>query len=95
MGETSAALIRCLGLGKPCIVSDEAWFSELPDSVVLKVKNEKVEEEIYKALYSLLEDEAKSRQLGTDAKKFIKEQHSRQKISREIFQFLTNSHTSA
>jgi hypothetical protein len=59
------------------------------------VKNEKVEEEIYKALYSLLEDEAKSRQLGTDAKKFIKEQHSRQKISREIFQFLTNSHTSA
>jgi glycosyltransferase involved in cell wall biosynthesis len=37
MGETSAAVIRALSLGKPLVVSDVGWFSELPDSVAAKV----------------------------------------------------------
>jgi glycosyltransferase involved in cell wall biosynthesis len=37
MGETSAAAIRALSLGKPLVVSDVGWFSELPDEVALKV----------------------------------------------------------
>jgi len=37
MGETSGSVIRALSLGKPLIVSDVGWFSELPDGVVLKV----------------------------------------------------------
>src|SRR5450759_5790426 len=36
MGETSIALLGAMSLGKPCIVTNHAWFSELPDSVVLK-----------------------------------------------------------
>ena len=30
MGETSAAAVRALSLGKPLVVSDVGWFSELP-----------------------------------------------------------------
>jgi len=37
MGETSAAAIRALSLGKPLVVTDVGWFSELPDDVALKV----------------------------------------------------------
>ena len=37
MGVTSAALLRALAFGKPYIVTDIGWFSELPDSVVLKL----------------------------------------------------------
>ena len=37
MGETSAAAIRALSLGKPLVVSDVGWFSELPDTVAAKV----------------------------------------------------------
>jgi glycosyltransferase involved in cell wall biosynthesis len=37
MGETSAIAIRALSLGKPLVVSDVGWFSELPDGVALKV----------------------------------------------------------
>ena len=37
MGETSGSVIRALSLGRPLIVSDVGWFSELPDDVVLKV----------------------------------------------------------
>jgi glycosyltransferase involved in cell wall biosynthesis len=37
MGETSAAAIRALSLGKPLIVSDVGAFRELPDEVAVKV----------------------------------------------------------
>jgi glycosyltransferase involved in cell wall biosynthesis len=37
MGETSGTAIRALSLGKPLVVSDVGWFSELPDEVALKV----------------------------------------------------------
>ena len=37
MGETSGTAIRALSLGRPLIVSDVGWFSELPDDVALKV----------------------------------------------------------
>jgi glycosyltransferase involved in cell wall biosynthesis len=37
MGETSASVIRALAVGRPIIVSDVGWFSELPDSVAAKV----------------------------------------------------------
>jgi glycosyltransferase involved in cell wall biosynthesis len=37
MGETSGTAIRALTLGKPLVVSDVGWFSELPHDVALKV----------------------------------------------------------
>jgi glycosyltransferase involved in cell wall biosynthesis len=37
MGETSGTVIRALSLGKPLLVSDVGWFSELPEDVALKV----------------------------------------------------------
>ena len=37
MGETSGSVIRGLALGKPMLVSDVGWFSELPDGVALKI----------------------------------------------------------
>ena len=37
MGETSGSVIRQLSLGKPVVVSDVGWFSELPDAVALKI----------------------------------------------------------
>ncbi|HET9287438.1 MAG TPA: glycosyltransferase family 4 protein [Gaiella sp.] len=37
MGETSGTAIRALTLGKPLVVSDVGWFTELPEGVALKV----------------------------------------------------------
>jgi glycosyltransferase involved in cell wall biosynthesis len=37
MGETSGSAVRSLSLGKPLVVSDVGWFSELPEDVALKV----------------------------------------------------------
>src|SRR5439155_26601640 len=43
MGETSGSVIRALSLGKPLLVSDVGWFSELPDDAVLKIPVDELE----------------------------------------------------
>src|SRR4029077_10023369 len=35
--QNSGAAIRALALGKPLVVSDVGWFSELPDDVAIRV----------------------------------------------------------
>ncbi|SED14962.1 Glycosyltransferase involved in cell wall bisynthesis [Rhizobiales bacterium GAS188] len=37
MGETSATLIQALACGIPSLVSNDAWFAELPDEAVRKI----------------------------------------------------------
>jgi glycosyltransferase involved in cell wall biosynthesis len=37
MGETSGMVVRALTAGRPQVVSDVGWFSELPEEVALKV----------------------------------------------------------
>ena len=37
VGETSATALRALAAGKPLIVCDHGWYSELPDDACLKV----------------------------------------------------------
>jgi glycosyltransferase involved in cell wall biosynthesis len=52
MGETSGSAIRALSFGRPLVVSDLGWFSELPDDVALKVP---VDEDEVPALAAALE----------------------------------------
>ncbi len=54
MGETSGTAIRALSLGRPLIVSDVGWFSELPDEVALKVPVDEHEVETLVAALELL-----------------------------------------
>ena len=54
MGETSGTAIRALSLGRPLIVSDVGWFSELPDDVALKVPVDDREVETLTAALELL-----------------------------------------
>jgi glycosyltransferase involved in cell wall biosynthesis len=37
LGETSAAALRALAAGRPLIVYDHGWYSELPDDVAVKI----------------------------------------------------------
>jgi glycosyltransferase involved in cell wall biosynthesis len=54
MGETSGTVIRSLSLGKPLVVSDVGWFSELPGSVAVKVPVDDHEVETLAAALELL-----------------------------------------
>jgi glycosyltransferase involved in cell wall biosynthesis len=57
MGETSGSAIRALSLGRPLVVSDLGWFSELPDNVASKIP---VGEGEVEALVAALEDPPKT-----------------------------------
>ena len=88
MGETSAAVIRTLGIGKPCIVSDDAWFSELPDDVVIKLDNENIEKELHDSLSHLLENPDFMEKMSKEARDYTRREHGITKISDEIADFL-------
>jgi glycosyltransferase involved in cell wall biosynthesis len=54
MGETSGSVIRSLSLGKPLVVSDVGWFSELPGEVALKIPVDETEVDALAASLELL-----------------------------------------
>jgi glycosyltransferase involved in cell wall biosynthesis len=76
MGETSAAALRVLSLGKPLVVSDIGWFSELPDSVAAKVPVDEWEVETLARTLTLLAERSDLREaMGQAAREYVLEEH--------------------
>jgi len=76
MGETSAMVVRALSLGKPIVVSDVGWFSELPDEVAVKVPvGEGGEEALLEAMERLASDAAYRQRLGQAAADWARREH--------------------
>ncbi|HEY3184760.1 MAG TPA: glycosyltransferase [Gaiellaceae bacterium] len=73
MGETSGSVIRGLSLGKPLIVSDVGWFSELPDDAALKVPVDEYEVPTLAAALELATTCHK--QLGAGALAYVRTEH--------------------
>ena len=79
MGETSGSVIRALSLGKPLIVSDVGWFSELPDDAVLKVPVDDYEVATLAAALGLAADHGA--QLGAAARAYVEREHALPKVA--------------
>ena len=76
MGETSAMVVRALSVGKPVVVSDLGWFSELPDDVVLKVPaGEHETDALDDALEKLASDPALRERMGAAAVELARTEH--------------------
>ena len=76
MGETSGSVIRALSLGKPLVVSDIGWFSELPDDVALKVPVDASEVDVLMAALELLVGRADVREtMGRAAAELARREH--------------------
>jgi len=90
MGETSATLIRAMAAGKPCIVTDIGWFSELPDDTVMKISSDirSEKKELVNMLLQLIGDISMRSELGTRAKNFVLTYHDPEIIAAEINNFL-------
>lgn len=84
MGETSGALIRILGLGKVCIISDEAWFSEIPGDCAIKIGMCNIEKELEKQICKLIKDPSLCEQYEKAAKAYIASEYDAQKIVKQI-----------
>ena len=79
MGETSGSVIRALSLGKPLVVSDVGWFSELPDEVVLKVPVDEHEVGVLTAALSVAADHGES--LGAAARAYVRREHDLDRVA--------------
>jgi len=76
-GETSASVIRLMGIGKPVIVSNVGWFAELPDDCCLKVDPGETEEEtLLDYMEFLAANEGARQELGANARAYMEENHS-------------------
>lgn len=82
MGETSGTAIRALSLGKPLVVSDRGWFSELPDSVAAKVPLDEWEAETLAATLDLiLRDGALREEMGAAARRLAEGEHDLERVA--------------
>jgi len=75
MGETSGSAIRALSLGKPLVVSDVGWFSELPDEGVLKVPVGEREEDTLLAALEVVAAPAVRAAMGARSRELIEQEH--------------------
>ena len=82
MGETSGSVIRQLSLGKPVVVSDVGWFSELPAAVALKIPVGAGEAEtLHAALELLAGNEAARKAMSGAALELARREHDLEHVA--------------
>jgi glycosyltransferase involved in cell wall biosynthesis len=88
-GETSATLIRLMGLGKPVIVSNVGAFAEFPDDCCAKVDVDETEEEMLLAMMrALADDKDLRRQMGINAQRYIQAHHTLEGAAQGYMEFI-------
>lgn len=88
MGETSSSLIRAMACGRPCIVTDIGWCSELPDNCVVKIGAPVKVDELSVVLRRLMYDRGYREALGGNARKHIYEEYSTELYVNQLLNFI-------
>jgi glycosyltransferase involved in cell wall biosynthesis len=82
MGETSGSAIRALSLGKPLVVSDVGWFSELPSEAVWKVPVDEGEVAVLAAgLERLVGDPHLRAAMGEAGRELVRTDHDLERVA--------------
>jgi glycosyltransferase involved in cell wall biosynthesis len=79
MGETSGSVIRALSVGKPLLVSDVGWFSELPDDAVLKIPVDELEVPMLAAALGFAAEHGAT--LGANARAYVRRKHDLDRVA--------------
>lgn len=75
-GETSAALFRILGFGKPVILTNIGSFAEIPKDCCIHVRYDEFEiNDIILAIKELLDNPTKRKEMGKNGREFVKKYH--------------------
>jgi hypothetical protein len=85
MGESSATLIQALMLAKPCIVTNDALFGDLPDECVIKIDvGDSEVTDLSRALIDLAKDASRRSSLGNTAMQFVESHWSGSRIAEKL-----------
>lgn len=82
-GETSGILIRMMSKGKPTIVTNHGWYSELPKNSVIKIPKLNNDEKIQQIIKKLIHNKKLRNKIGNNAKRFINTNCNKKKIGLE------------
>ena len=94
-GETSAAVLDCLGHGIPTIVNANGSFDELPDEIVRKLPDDVTAADISQALDDLRAHPTQARTLGETAQAYVRSTHSPLQAARSYRDAIEHFHTCA
>ena len=88
-GETSRSALELMSMGKPVIVSDVGWFSELPDRCCAKVDVDSYEKELLlQYLRALAANEKLRIKMGENAREYVIKEHDPQKIAKQYHEVI-------
>jgi glycosyltransferase involved in cell wall biosynthesis len=87
LGETSAAVLRAMAAGRPTIVFDHGWYSELPEDACLQVPLQD-EDALFEAMISLAESPKRRREIGRQAVDYVKSQLAPEACAAHYLTFL-------
>ena len=89
VGETSGSVLRLMSMGKPVIVSNVGWFSELPDNCCAKVDVDNFEEDLLLEYLKVLAFNEKLRiMMGKNARNYIEVEYNPEKVANEYYSFI-------
>lgn len=92
MGESSGTLIRALKLGKPCIVTDDGVFTDLPDTAVIKISLGRNEvQDLAVAIERLALDEKARVTLGAEGRSYATAELNPAKIALQFKRLIETS----
>ena len=84
MGETSAAALQALALGKPLVVSALGWFAELPPEAARQIPVGGPEIDVLAdALEELTADETLRRRMGDAAIEYVRTEHDLEHVAEQ------------
>ncbi|MHB8895302.1 MAG: glycosyltransferase family 4 protein [Candidatus Geothermincolia bacterium] len=87
-GETSASVIKMMGVGKPVMLSDQYAFSEFPDDCCVKISiGESEESELLSKLVYYIEHPDERLELGERSRRYILANHDIHDAARSYAQF--------
>jgi glycosyltransferase involved in cell wall biosynthesis len=90
-GETSRSVLQIMSLGKPVIVSNVGWFSELPNNSCLKVDVDSYQYTVLFELFKLLTEKRKIREvLGKNARDYVIKNHDPEFVAQRYCEFINS-----
>jgi hypothetical protein len=91
MGETSASLLRMMSLGKPVLVSNCGWYSELPDETVVKIDPSEENKQLSYWLTQLVENIQLREKIGQKAVQYILKNHDVNSFVEKLLQLIKDT----
>jgi glycosyltransferase involved in cell wall biosynthesis len=87
VGETSGTALRGLATGRPLIVVNEGWYTELPDDVCVKVPPNDIDA-LLSAMRTLASDEGLRQKMGRRAAEYARHHHDPDQAAKMYVHFV-------